>query len=143
METQLIPLFETILKVRISDLNYGNHLGNSQMIDLIHEARMQWMSSLKMSEICFFEQSLILKEINVIFKNQAFYEDSIKFKVLLGNSRGVSFDLHYELYHQEKKYKIATAMTQMVFYDYQNQKILRANHSFQNWSNQLKSDYAL
>ena len=35
--------FTTTLDVRISDINYGNHLGHDSLISLLHEARMRFL----------------------------------------------------------------------------------------------------
>jgi hypothetical protein len=32
--------FRTTLTVRVTDLNYGNHLGNDALLGLLHEARV-------------------------------------------------------------------------------------------------------
>ena len=39
------PGFITTLSipVRITDLNYGNHLGNDSLVSILHEARVQWL----------------------------------------------------------------------------------------------------
>ena len=34
-----------IIPVRITDLNYGNHVGNDAFVSIIHEARMKWLHS--------------------------------------------------------------------------------------------------
>ena len=43
--------FSTELEVRVSDLNYGNHLGNDQALGLIHEARRRYLRALALEEI--------------------------------------------------------------------------------------------
>ena len=34
-------IFSTDIAVRITDINYGNHVGNDAFVRLIHEARVQ------------------------------------------------------------------------------------------------------
>ena len=34
--------FETKLKIRVSDLNYGGHLGNDSVLSLAHESRVRF-----------------------------------------------------------------------------------------------------
>ena len=36
--------FSTIMKIRITDLNYGGHVGNDSFLSLIHEARQQFLN---------------------------------------------------------------------------------------------------
>lgn len=40
----------TELIVRVTDLNYGNHLGNDALVGLLHEARARWLTTLGVSE---------------------------------------------------------------------------------------------
>ena len=51
-------LFSTELKVRVTDLNYGNHVGNDNILGLIHEARMQFYRSLGFKNELSFEGSI-------------------------------------------------------------------------------------
>ena len=51
--------FETSLIIRVSDLNYGGHLGNDSFLSLAHESRIQFFKSLDMTERDFFGASLI------------------------------------------------------------------------------------
>jgi len=43
--------FRTEITVRITDLNYGGHLGNADTLVLIHEARVRFLKSYGYSEI--------------------------------------------------------------------------------------------
>jgi len=36
-----LQLTEIHIPVRITDINYGNHVGNDAFVSIIHEARMQ------------------------------------------------------------------------------------------------------
>ena len=41
--------FITEIPVRITDLNYGGHVGNDTVLSIIHESRMQWLASIGFS----------------------------------------------------------------------------------------------
>ena len=38
-------LYNTTLKLRVSDINYGGHLGNDTVVSLIHEARFRMFNT--------------------------------------------------------------------------------------------------
>ena len=38
--------FTTSIPVRITDINYGGHVGNDTVLSIIHEARMQFLKSM-------------------------------------------------------------------------------------------------
>lgn len=44
-------LFSTTIAVRITDLNYGNHLANDKVLSILHEARMQFFQHYGYSEV--------------------------------------------------------------------------------------------
>ncbi len=43
--------FSTLFSVRITDLNYGAHVGNDTVLSFIHEARVRYLQSLGYSEL--------------------------------------------------------------------------------------------
>ena len=73
-----------IIPVRITDINYGNHVGNDSLVAIIHEARMQFLQQYGHTEIDVCGTSLIMNELLVEFKNEAFYKDIIEVKLFTG-----------------------------------------------------------
>ncbi len=43
IEMPEIKLTAIKIPVRISDINYGNHVGNDAFVFILHEARIQWL----------------------------------------------------------------------------------------------------
>ena len=43
--------FSTELRVRITDVNYGGHMGNDALLGLLHEARVQFLAHYGLSEL--------------------------------------------------------------------------------------------
>ena len=70
--------FVTTIPVRITDLNYGAHVGNDTILSLIHEARVQYLQSLGYSEFDFAGVSLIMGDVAIEFKAELFYGDALK-----------------------------------------------------------------
>jgi acyl-CoA thioesterase FadM len=46
-------IFSTLIPVRITDINYGNHVGNDAILSLLHEARMQFLNKAGYTELEF------------------------------------------------------------------------------------------
>tara|TARA_B100001250_G_C19517924_1_gene664656 strand:- start:187 stop:615 length:429 start_codon:yes stop_codon:yes gene_type:complete len=130
--------FETLLTIRVSDLNYGGHLGNDSFLTLAHESRVQFFKSINMTERNFFGRSLIMADSIVIYKSQGFLGDELNIKISITNCRSHGFQLFY-LFHK-KKYGIDLAhiQTSMVFYDYKEGKIAPFPHSFKNYIKNFK-----
>jgi acyl-CoA thioester hydrolase len=113
------------IPVRITDINYGNHVGNHAMVEIIHEARVQFLQKHNFTELNAGGTSLIMNELLVEFKNEAFYNDSLEVKIFSGEISRKSFELFYLLTtrRNEATVVIAHAKTGIVCYDYQEKKV--------------------
>ena len=121
-------LFETEIPVRITDLNYGNHLGNDSLVSILHEARMHFLNNIDASELDFFGVSLIMSDLAVEYKGEAFYGDTLNIKMEVGSVHKVGFDLFYEFHNKEKL--LARAKTGMICFDYSKRKVQQLPGSF-------------
>jgi len=111
--------------VRITDINYGSHLGNDAFIAIIHEARMQWLQQHGYTELNIEGTGLILADLAIEFKNESFYSDLIDITISAGEISKVSFELYYQLRtkRNDKTIILALAKTGMVCYDYTLKKV--------------------
>jgi acyl-CoA thioesterase FadM len=117
--------FTAIIPVRITDINYGNHVGNDAVLSIIHEARMQFLSQYGYTELNLEAVGLIMTDVGIEFKKEMFYGDIIEVKIAAVDFTSVGFDLYYLLEKQKDNSKItvAIAKTGMVCYDYSRKKI--------------------
>lgn len=115
--------FSTSLNVRITDVNYGGHVGNDALLGLIHEARMQFLKHHGFSEMDMGGIGLIMVDAAIEFKNESFYGDKLKASVLATEFTRVSFDLIYKLENESNGKIIAIAKTGMICFDYIAKKI--------------------
>ncbi|HWC52788.1 MAG TPA: thioesterase family protein [Chitinophagaceae bacterium] len=118
--------FSTKIPLRITDLNYGGHVGNDTILTLIHEARMQFLKNAGYSELDFAGVGMIMSDVMIEFKNELFYGDVLIASVTAGEFSKVGFDLFYKLEKAQNDTTIlvATAKTGMVCYDYQKKKVV-------------------
>ena len=112
------------LKVRIGDINYGNHVGNDAFVLLIHEARVQWLQQNNFTEIDIHGAGLIMADLGIEFKKEAHYGEDILIEIGVGEISRVSFELYYQLSTDREGVTVllAKAKTGMVSYDYQSKK---------------------
>ena len=117
--------FSTIIPVRITDLNYGNHVGNDAILSIIHEGRMQLLRNAGYTEMEFAGVGMIMSEVEISFRAEAFYGDRIIISVATGDHTKIGFDLFYKLEKEVegKKILVAAARTGMVCFDYKVKKI--------------------
>ena len=117
--------FTTEIPVRITDVNYGGHVGNDAILSIIHEARMQYLHQHGYSEISFAGAGLIMSDVAIDFKNEVFYGDTIIARVTANDFSKVGFDISYKLekIKEGKTLTVALAKTGMVCYDYEARRI--------------------
>jgi len=122
--------FHTEMTVRISDVNYGNHLGHDALISMLHEARVQFLSMLSYSESDVEGCSLIMRDIAVQYTSEAFYGEAISIEVAVAAIAARSFDLVYRMCRVRDRREIARATTCMVFFDYKAKKSITVPPEF-------------
>ncbi len=126
-------IFSTEIAVRITDINYGNHVGNDALVSMVHEVRMQWLTSLNYTELKIENASLIMADLAVEYKAESFYGDVLLIGISIGEITKVSFEIFYEVItnRNDKKILIARAKTGMVCYDYDAKKVTSIPATFE------------
>ena|SRR5664279_479891 len=114
------------IPVRITDINYGNHVGNDSLVAIIHEARMQFLHQYNYTEMDVAGTSLIMNELLIEFKNESFYEDVLEVKLFTGEIFKVGFELFYSLstIRDHTSVLIANAKTGIVCFNYAEKKLM-------------------
>ncbi len=92
--------FSTSIAVRITDLNYGAHVGNDTVLSFIHEARFRYLQSLGYTELNLEGVGLIMSDAALVFKNEIYYGDELLISIRAVEFSRVGFDLIYKI---EKK----------------------------------------
>ncbi|MEP7278174.1 MAG: thioesterase family protein [Bacteroidota bacterium] len=125
IELPAVLPFTTLIPVRITDLNYGGHVGNDTVLSLIHEARMRFLHQYGYTELNFGGIGIIMSDVAIEFKIELFYGDELKASVALTEISKVSFAFYYKLEKETGKGQVAVAIarTGMVCYNYEAKKI--------------------
>lgn len=79
------PLFETNIAVRVSDINYGNHLGHDSLVSYFHEARVQFLNKLGYTELDISGLGILVTNLVVNYINEAFYADILTINIGVGD----------------------------------------------------------
>ena len=117
--------FSTTLQVRITDINYGGHVGNDSFLFLIHEARLQYLNHYGYSELNFENTGLIMADVALEFKYELNYGNKVKINVIATDFDKFGFDIYYklELLKDDKMVVAGIAKTGMLCFDYHLKKI--------------------
>ena len=124
--------FDTVITVRISDLNYGNHLSNDVYLTFMHEARMQFFNKFGYSEMNLAGISVIMGDSAIVFKKECYYGDQIKIEVTVSEFGVRSFDLFYRFTRLKDNEIVCEAKTGMVCFDYSTHKTKTVPEEFKN-----------
>lgn len=115
--------FAVEIPVRITDLNYGAHLGNDALLSLLHEARVQFLASLGAAE---FDQAsqlgFIMVDVAIEYKGEAFHGDVLHIALAANDQNKYGFDIVYHIKNQAGK-EIARAKTGLLCFDYNTRKL--------------------
>lgn len=122
--------FTTQISVRITDLNYGNHLSNDAYLQYMHEARMQFFAHYGFSEMDLAGVSVIMGDSAIVYKSECFYGDVLNIEVTASDFGPRSFDLYYKMTHAKTNQLVAACKTGMVCYDYASHKSVNVPESF-------------
>ncbi len=124
------PAFTTEIPVRITDINYGNHMGNDAFVGIVHEARIRWLKQFGWTELLFDGIGLIMVDIAVRFKSQAVHGDVLKLSVTPVDFSASGFNLIYHAVLAGTGTEVARARTGMVFFDYAKKKMVAMPEKF-------------
>ena len=117
--------FSTTITIRITDLNYGGHVGNDSFLSLLHEARVRFLQSHGYSELDLEGNGLIMSDMAIEFKKELHYGDEVLVSVSAAGFAKYGFDLFYllEIVKAGEKVLSAKAKTGMLCYNYQLKKL--------------------
>lgn len=116
--------FSTLLTIRVTDLNYGGHVGNDTFLSLIQEARQQFLLSHGYEELSIAGVGLIIADASIEFKRELNYGNLVKISVAATDFDKLGFDLFYklEVILGDETVLAGRAKTGMLCYDYAQKK---------------------
>ncbi len=115
--------FRTSLVVRITDLNYGGHLGNDRLLALLHEARVAFLADHGWTEHDCAGTGLIMTDAAVQYRGEAFAGDRLTIEVATGEPARTGFRFFYRITRHRDDALIAVAETGMACFDYDRRRV--------------------
>lgn len=129
-DTQTI--FRHTLSLRITDLNYGNHLAHDTLISLMHDARAQLFIAHGHKEIDIDGRGVgvVVADLAVSYKAEVFYPDTLTVEVAADEMSRKGCDLVYRVTRASDGGLVALAKTGIVFFDYNERKAVTVPEEF-------------
>jgi len=116
-------VFTTEIHLRVSDINYGGHLGNDAVLSLCHEARARLFAAHGFTELDVDGVGILMIDAVIVFRSEAFYGETLVGDVAVCNFSRTGCDLFYLLRAKSDGREVARAKTGIVFLDYGNRRI--------------------
>ena len=109
--------FTTRIVVRITDLNYGNHLGNDRLLGMLHEARVRYFASEGWTEYDLAGRAIVMSDVAICYLAEGFAGDELDVEVGLTEPMRVACDVVYRVVRIRDCALGAEAKTGIVFLD--------------------------
>lgn len=122
--------FSTELRVRITDVNYGGHMGNDALLGLLHEARVQFLAHYGFSELDICGAGIIMADSVIVYKSEAFPGERLELAVTVTDFNRYGCDFVYRVTEKASGREVARAKTGIVFFDYQQRAIQKVPQPF-------------
>lgn len=118
--------FQTEIPVRISDINYGGHVGNDSILSIMHEVRLRYLQSLGFeSEVAISGAvGIIVADAAIQYKGESFYGDELEATVFVDDFNKYGFDIYYQLVNKHNHKEIARGKTGIVCLDYDKKQLV-------------------
>ncbi len=117
-------IFSMHLTVRVSDLNYGNHLSNDRLLTYAHQARVELFQSWGFSEMNFAGKGVIMTDAAIVFKSEGHLNDELQIDVAVEDISKIGFDLYYKVINTKTEKEVAEIKTGILCFDYQLKKVV-------------------
>jgi acyl-CoA thioester hydrolase len=126
--------FSTRIRIRITDLNYGGHVGNDTFLSLIQEARQQFLKHHGYGELEFEGIGLIMADAVIEFKAELNFADEVQVYVAAADFTRLGFDLYYkmEIVRPAGNILAGKVKTGMLCYDYSARKVVSVPEAAKN-----------
>lgn len=116
--------FSTEIRVRITDINFGGHLGNDQLLSLVNEARSQFLAKHGFTELDCGGVPTMMTDAVIVYQGEAFFGDILKFEVAAGEPTQTRFRIFCRITRESDGKPIGLVETGLVCIDYKTKNIL-------------------
>ena len=107
-------LFKLPVTVRVTDMNYGGHLGNDRLLAYAQECRDAWFKSVGFTELDVDGCNTIMADAAIQFLQEGYAGDELDVVLYLGGQHKYGLDLFYTVLLADKK-ELARMKTAILF----------------------------
>lgn len=120
--------FSFPITVRISDINYGNHVGYQHFFSYFQDARIAYLHQFGFSERDIAGYGMLVAEATCQYKRELFHGDHIIVQCRVSLIRKKSFIMTYQI--EKEGLLCATGSTTNMCFDSKNKKVIQLPEAF-------------
>ena len=123
-------LFSLERAVGISDINYARHLDSVAMVNMLHEARLQFLASMGFTEGNIYGLGMVITDMAVEYRAESFANDLLIFDVGVGGLNRYGFDIGIQVTNSALETVVCNAKMGVVFFDFDKHQITQVPSAF-------------
>jgi acyl-CoA thioester hydrolase len=124
-------LYRSPYTVTTGDINYGGHLGNERALLIFQDARLRFLSSLKLSEMDLGEKTaLIVVEAVCRFQREVFLHEELEVLLQLLERAEKKVVFGYSVIRTNDGAEVITGQTTHLGFTYSQRKVVPLPKSF-------------
>ncbi|MDP6414789.1 MAG: thioesterase family protein [Gammaproteobacteria bacterium] len=123
-------LFSLERSVGISDVNYAKHLDSVAMVNILHEARLQFLASLGFTESNIYGLGMVVTDLAVDHRSESFANDRLIVDVGVSKFNRYGFDIGMRVTNSALETVVCNAKMGVVFFDFDRHKIAQVPAAF-------------
>lgn len=117
--------YSTEMEIRVSDINYGNHMGNERFLAFAHEARIRFLENYGLTELDFGGAALIQADAAITYKGEGHLGDVVQIELAAQQTGNSSFNVFYKFTNRSKGRLMAELRTAIICFDYEIGKAIK------------------
>jgi acyl-CoA thioester hydrolase len=125
-------LFSMERTVGISDINYAKHLDSVAMVNILHEARLQFLASLGFTEGNIYGMGMVVTDFAIDYRSESFADDLLIVDVGVSSFNRYGFDIGLQVTNNALETVVCDAKIGVVFFDFDKHKIAEVPITFKN-----------
>ena len=123
-------LFSMERTVGISDVNYAKHLDSVAMVQILHEARLQFLASLGFTEANVFGLGMVVTDLAIDYRSESFSGDQLIIDVGVDDFNRYGFDIALQVTNSALETVVCQAKIGAVFFDFDKHQITEVPPAF-------------
>lgn len=129
-------LYSMERSVGISDLNYAKHLDSVAMVNILQEARLQFLANLGFTESNIYGLGIVVTDMAVDYRSESFANDCLVIDVGISNINRYGFDIGMQVTNSALEAVVCNAKIGVVFFDFDRHKIAQVPPAFKGFLDQ-------